>query len=170
MCIPRRPIVAIPTSITQRLLKAAMNGGASPYTTGELATLADALHEAGGRGREGRAADAQVRGGAAAVIAHRRPFRCDCHRRVGEGHVGANRSTRRRRAGWCAGSTGWMSVSAYGCDWCRPTSRAASSISSEREFPRVSVRISGSLLAHTSTLRARNSIAPGWRNWQTHRT
>jgi hypothetical protein len=146
-----------------------MNGGASPYTTGELATLATHCRKQEDAAEK---VERQMRKSAAALL---------LSPRTGDGFDaivtgGSEKGTWVRMFDPPAegrvvrGFDGMMSGSASGCDWCRQTSRAASSISSTREFPRVSARISGSLFAHTSTLGARNSIAPGWRNWQTHRT
>ena len=58
----RRRTAAIPDLITQRLVKAALRGAAAVHARG-AAQLARALHGAGRRGEQGRAAGAEVGGG-----------------------------------------------------------------------------------------------------------
>ena len=91
-----------PDLITQRLLKAVLAGREAPYARDAAHRAGGPLHPEGGRRPEGRAVDAQGRGGVPARRSDRPGVRRHRHRRVTQGNVGARlRPARRgpRRAG-----------------------------------------------------------------------
>ena len=81
-----------PDLVTQRLLKAALADHPSPYAARRARAAGGALHAAGGRGEQGRAAGAEVGRGARRRIARRRAVRRHRHRRLEQGHVVPRRS------------------------------------------------------------------------------
>ncbi len=119
-----------PDLATQRLLKAALAGRPSPYGDGGADRAGPALHRAGGRRGQGRAAGAQVCGRDAAGLEDRRALRRHRDRRVGEGDVGPHLPTRRGRKAAARIRRASMSAIKFGWSSSTPTSSAASSTSS----------------------------------------
>ena len=95
-----------PDLVTQRLLKAALDRRPRRRTRCRAVGAGRALHQAGRRRQQGRAAGSQGRRGAVDVEPRSAGVRRHRHRRVGQGDVGPARADRRSKASSSAGAEG----------------------------------------------------------------
>ena len=95
-----------PDLLTQRLLKAALEGKPVPYGKDELDALAAHCTEAEDAAHKGRTPGRQIRGRASARIENRGAVRCDCHWRLRRKAPGSGCSPCLWKGNWCSGFEG----------------------------------------------------------------